>query len=80
MSCATLSRKINDSDRDLGAVKGAIEKKMAGDVFTRVIYTENHDQVGHPPGQNRLADVDRHQTTTRAFLPRSVPLWPRRSC
>lgn len=46
--------KINDSDRDLGAVKGALEKKMADDVFTRVVYTENHDQAGHPPGQNRL--------------------------
>jgi len=46
--------KINDSDRDLGAVKDALEKKMASDVFTRVVYTENHDQAGHPPGQNRL--------------------------
>jgi 1,4-alpha-glucan branching enzyme len=46
--------KVNDGDRDLGAVKGVLEKKMADDVFTRVIYTENHDQVGHPPGQNRL--------------------------
>lgn len=45
---------VNDSDRDLGAVKGALERKMAADVFSRVIYTENHDQVGHPPGQNRL--------------------------
>lgn len=46
--------RINDSDRNLGAVKGALEKKMADDVFSRVICTENHDQVGHPPGQNRL--------------------------
>jgi 1,4-alpha-glucan branching enzyme len=46
--------QVTDSDRDLGAVKGAIEKKMADDVFTRVIYTEDHDQVGHPPGQDRL--------------------------
>src|SRR4051794_1699056 len=46
--------RVNDSDRDLGAIQGALEKKMAGDVFTRVIYTENHDQVGHPPGQARL--------------------------
>jgi 1,4-alpha-glucan branching enzyme len=45
---------LNDSERDLGAVKGALEKKMAADVFTRVIYSENHDQVGHPPGQIRL--------------------------
>src|SRR5205823_12611403 len=46
--------KVNDADRDLGAVKGALEKKMASDVFARVVYTENHDQVGHPPGQSRL--------------------------
>ena len=43
---------VNDSDRNLSAVKDALEKKMASDVFTRVVYTENHDQVGHPPGQN----------------------------
>jgi 1,4-alpha-glucan branching enzyme len=27
---------------------------MGDDVFSRVIYSENHDQVGHPPGQARL--------------------------
>ena len=57
--------KVNDSDRDLGAVKGALEKKMASDVFTRVVYTENHDQVGHPPGQNRLPtliDINDHES------------------
>src|SRR5207302_7282553 len=41
--------KANDSDRNLRAVKDAIEKKLASDVFARVVYTENHDQVGHPP-------------------------------
>jgi 1,4-alpha-glucan branching enzyme len=46
--------KLNDSDRNLNAVRDALQKKMASDVFTRVIYTENHDQVGHPPGQSRL--------------------------
>ena len=45
---------VNDSDRNLSAVKDALQKKMSSDVFTRVVYTENHDQVGHPPGQNRL--------------------------
>jgi 1,4-alpha-glucan branching enzyme len=38
---------------------------MASDVFTRVVYTENHDQVGHPPGQNRLPtliDVNDHES------------------
>ena len=46
--------KVNDSDRNLSAVRDALQKRMASDVFTRVIYTENHDQVGHPPGQSRL--------------------------
>jgi 1,4-alpha-glucan branching enzyme len=57
--------KVNDSDRDLSAVKGVIEKKLASDVFGRVIYTENHDQVGHPPGQNRLPaliDTNNHES------------------
>ena len=57
--------KVNDLDRDLGAVKGALEKKMASDVFARVVYTENHDQVGHPPGQNRLPtliDINNHES------------------
>lgn len=46
--------QVNDSDRDMGAVQGVLQKKMAADVFARVVYTENHDQVGHPPGQARL--------------------------
>jgi 1,4-alpha-glucan branching enzyme len=57
--------RVNDSDRNLGAVKGALEKKMASDVFTRVVCTENHDQVGHPPGQNRLPtliDTNNHES------------------
>ena len=57
--------EVDDSRRDLGDVKGAIEKKTAGDVFSRVIYTENHDQVGHPPGQSRLPtmiDVSDHES------------------
>jgi 1,4-alpha-glucan branching enzyme len=57
--------RVNDSDRDIVAVKAALEKKMASDVFARVIYTEDHDQVGHPPGQNRLPtmiDVNNHES------------------
>src|SRR5215469_9617428 len=57
--------KINDSDRNLGAVKDALQKRMSSDVFSRVIYTENHDQVGHPPGQNRLPaliDTTNHES------------------
>lgn len=59
--------KVNDSDRDLGAVRGVLQKKMAGDVFTRVVYTENHDQVGHPPGQDRLPTLIDHGNHTSIF-------------
>jgi 1,4-alpha-glucan branching enzyme len=57
--------RVNDSDRNLGSVKDALEKKMGSDVFTRIVYTENHDQVGHPPGQNRLPtliDINDHES------------------
>jgi 1,4-alpha-glucan branching enzyme len=40
--------QLDDQNRDLRAVKGALETKLADDVFSRVIYTENHDKVGHP--------------------------------
>jgi len=39
---------VNDQDRNLGDIKGALELKFNDDVFSRVIYTENHDKVGHP--------------------------------
>jgi 1,4-alpha-glucan branching enzyme len=57
--------KVNDSDRNLSAVRDALQKKLGSDVFNRVVYTENHDQVGHPPGQNRLPtliDVNDHES------------------
>ena len=57
--------RINDSDRNLGAVRDTLQKKMASDVFTRVVYTENHDQVGHPSGQSCLPamiDVNDHES------------------
>src|SRR5260370_8819878 len=57
--------KVNDLDRDLGAVRGALEKKMASDVFAQVVYTENHDQVRHPPAQNHLPtfiDINNHES------------------
>jgi 1,4-alpha-glucan branching enzyme len=47
--------RVNDSDRDLGAVKGALEQRFGSDAFARVVYSEDHDQVGHPEhGQIRL--------------------------
>jgi 1,4-alpha-glucan branching enzyme len=58
--------RVNDSDRDVFAVKSVLENKIGGDVFGRVIYTEDHDQVGHAPAQNRLPtliDVTNHEST-----------------
>ena len=46
-------------------MKGVVAKKMVSDVFSRVVYTENHDQVGHPPGQSRLPaliDTNNHES------------------
>jgi hypothetical protein len=43
---------------DAGVGYWLVRNPSARYVFTRVIYTENHDQVGHPPGQNRPAGVD----------------------
>jgi 1,4-alpha-glucan branching enzyme len=57
--------RVNDSDRNLGAVRDVLQRKLGSDVFSRVIYTENHDQVGHPPGENRLPtliDVNDHES------------------
>jgi 1,4-alpha-glucan branching enzyme len=58
--------RINDNERNLEAVRGALEKRMSpDDVFSRVICSENHDQAGHPPGQNRLPpliDTGNHES------------------
>jgi 1,4-alpha-glucan branching enzyme len=52
--------QIDDGNRDLRAIQNVLQKKIANDVFSRVVYSENHDQVGHPPGQDRLpAMIDR---------------------
>jgi 1,4-alpha-glucan branching enzyme len=39
---------VNDQDRSISSIKGSIERKIGGDAFGRVIYSENHDKVGHP--------------------------------
>jgi 1,4-alpha-glucan branching enzyme len=36
---------MGDEDRDMAAVKAAVERKYNGDAFRRVIYTESHDEV-----------------------------------
>ncbi len=39
---------VDDRDRDIGAIKTSILKKIGDDAFGRIIYSENHDKVGHP--------------------------------
>jgi len=43
-----------DDGRDLGTLEGALKGGFAGDGFTRLLWTENHDTVGN--GGSRLPD------------------------
>ncbi len=47
-----------DEERDVWAIKTAIERRFDGDAFKRVIYTESHDEVGDvagkPDGKQRV--------------------------
>ena len=38
----------DDEGRDVAAVRAAVAGRVGDDPFARVIYTENHDKVGHP--------------------------------
>jgi len=43
----------SDEERNVAAIESSIERDNGGGAFGRVIYSENHDKVGHP---NDLAD------------------------
>jgi 1,4-alpha-glucan branching enzyme len=49
-----------DEQRDVWALKAAIERQFSGDAFKRVIYTECHDEVGdfygRPDGKQRVPE------------------------
>lgn len=61
-----------DEGRDLGAVVAALEHRYEDDAFSRVIYTESHDEVAN--GQARVAeeiypgDADSWASKKRATL------------
>lgn len=42
----------SDANRDMNAVKGALEHRYSGSAFRRIIYTESHDEVGN--GKQRV--------------------------
>jgi 1,4-alpha-glucan branching enzyme len=44
----------DDTHRDLGAVRSAIEHRYDSDVFRRIIYTESHDEVAN--GRARIPE------------------------
>lgn len=43
---------VRDEERNLGDISAALQRRFGDDVFRRVIYTENHDKVGHPGGSS----------------------------
>lgn len=45
----------NDTGRNMGAIKGAIENRYAGRASARVIYTESHDEVAN--GKQRIPEM-----------------------
>ncbi len=45
----------NDGDRDMFAIRGAIQAAYNGDAFERIIYTESHDEVAN--GQSRMPEA-----------------------
>ena len=44
----------SDDDRDMWAVKGAVEQRYNSDAFERVIFTESHDEVAN--GRSRVPE------------------------
>jgi 1,4-alpha-glucan branching enzyme len=47
--------QIDDANRDLNAVSALLQRTFSGDMCCRVIFTEDHDKVGHPEnGESRL--------------------------
>jgi 1,4-alpha-glucan branching enzyme len=47
-----------DHERDMGSVARALHANFNGDAFTRVIYTESHDESGND--DNLARKIDRH--------------------
>jgi 1,4-alpha-glucan branching enzyme len=45
-----------DEDRDMGALRSAIERRYNGDALQRVVFAESHDEVGKLNGKRRLPE------------------------
>jgi 1,4-alpha-glucan branching enzyme len=55
-TCAAVRRAVSgeDATRNLAGLAKVIDRKISDDPFSRVIYSEDHDQVGHPPRDIRV--------------------------
>ncbi len=63
--------EIDDANRSMHAVRGAIETKYNGDSFQRVIYTESHDEVAN--GKQRVvSEIDPSDEPGRYAIKRST--------
>jgi 1,4-alpha-glucan branching enzyme len=52
--------RVEDSQRDMGVVRGALERRYGTDAFSRVVFTESHDADAN--GGTRLpAEIDQGQ-------------------
>jgi 1,4-alpha-glucan branching enzyme len=69
--------RLRDEDRDLHAVRAAVEHRYNDDPLQRVIYTESHDEVAKLNGKSRLTEDIAPPATPTATSPRSAPCWAR---
>ncbi|HEX5245212.1 MAG TPA: alpha-amylase family glycosyl hydrolase [Tepidisphaeraceae bacterium] len=55
-TCGAIRRAVtgDDASRDLSALAKVIDRTIGSAAFSRVIYSEDHDQVGHPPREIRM--------------------------
>jgi 1,4-alpha-glucan branching enzyme len=56
VTCGAIRRAVtgDDASRDLSALAKVIGRTIGSAAFSRVIYSEDHDQVGHPPREVRV--------------------------
>jgi len=56
VTCGAIRRAVtsDDASRDLSALSKVIDRTIGSAAFSRVIYSEDHDQVGHPPREIRV--------------------------
>ena len=46
----------SDADRDMGTVRSCVTYQYSGDAFSRIIFTESHDEVASANGNQRLTE------------------------